>query len=65
MHKDITKKDLIIKIDTTRLFVGLKGQAAINDGEWTEKIKADESLWTLEDSKSGKILHLAIAKHPN
>jgi len=56
-------KDMKVTIDTTKCYVGLKGQAAIIDGEFTEKIKADESLWTVEDGDAGeRVVHLSIQK---
>jgi len=48
--------------------VGLKNQAAIIDADWQERIKADDSIWTLEDSskKDGtRVIHLALFKTPN
>jgi len=59
----IKAKDLKVVIETTKCYVGLKGQPAIIDGEFTEKIKADDSLWTVEDDENGqRVIHLAIQK---
>lgn len=61
--KGIKGKDLKINIETTKCHVSIKGQPAIVEGEFPEKIKADESLWTLEDDETGgKVVHLAIQK---
>jgi len=58
-------KDLSITLGTTKCLVGLKGETPIIDGEWPEKIKADDSMWTLEESKGEKLVHLAISKWTN
>lgn len=56
-------KDLNVTLDTTKCHVGLKGQASIINGEFTEKIKADDSIWTVEDDDGGqKVVHLACQK---
>jgi len=37
-------------------------------GDWPESIRADDSIWTIEDAtkkEDGKILHLTIYKGPN
>jgi hypothetical protein len=68
VHKDIKTKDLSIKLDVHRCYVGLKGQGPIIDAEWPERIKADDSIWTLEDAPKkdgGRVVHLAIFKTPN
>jgi len=69
VHKDVKAKDLVIKLDTQHCFVGLKNQAPIMDADWSERIKADDSVWTLEDNANKKderrIIHLAIYKTPN
>jgi len=58
-------KDLDIKIETSKCFVSIKGQTPILNADWPEKIKADDSIWTLEDGKDGKVIHLAITKWTN
>jgi len=61
----VRAKDLKIDLETTKCYVGLKGQPAIIDGEWPERIKAEDSIWTIEDDeKLGKVVHLAIQKWP-
>lgn len=59
---NIKAKDMAIKLETSKVVVGLKGQAPIVDGEFPEKIKSDESIWTIEDSDQGKVCHLACQK---
>jgi len=62
---NIKTRDLTIKVETVKAYVCIKGQQPIIDGEWPEKIKADDSIWTLEDNKDGKVVHLAIQKWTN
>jgi len=50
------------------VFVGLKGQDPILNADWLERIRADDSLWTLEDASktdNGRYVHLTIIKQPN
>lgn len=63
--KEIKAKELNIKYDAFKVYVGLKGQTPIIDGEWPERIKSDESLWTLEEATGGKFIHLALFKWQN
>jgi len=66
IQQTVKGKDLNVKLETGHCIVGLKGETPIIDGEWPEKIKSDESLWTLEDALGGgKVVHLAIFKMPN
>jgi hypothetical protein len=67
VHKDIKTKDLVIKFDSGHCHVGLKNQAPILNADWPERIKADDSIWTLEDAsnKEGRVIHLAVFKSPN
>lgn len=61
--KDTRAKNMNINIGTTKCLVAIKGQTPIVDGEFTEKIKADDSIWTVEDAEDGgKVVHLAIQK---
>jgi hypothetical protein len=61
--KDTRAKNMDINIGTTKCHVAVKGQAPIISGEFTEKIKADDSIWTVEDGDNGeKVVHLAIQK---
>jgi len=61
--QDTRAKNMNINIGTTKCLVAIKGQTPIIDGEFTEKIKADDSIWTVEDGEDGgKVVHLAIQK---
>lgn len=44
-------KDLDVRIKSKHLYVALKGKPAIIDGELCEKVKADDSFWSVEDNK--------------
>lgn len=67
--KEVKGKDLEVKFDNLKCYVGLKGKPPIIDGEWPEKVHRDESDWTLEDTfiqdYNGKHVHLTIAKWKN
>ncbi|KAI9915374.1 hypothetical protein PsorP6_007812 [Peronosclerospora sorghi] len=54
-------KDLECRIESTRLSVALKsGQTKLLlSGEFPEKIRADESIWSLE---SNYVLHISLEK---
>lgn len=65
VHANTRAKDFDIRLETSKCYVGLKNQPAIVNGDWPEKIKAEDSIWTLEDGKDGKVLHLAITKWKN
>lgn len=62
VHQNTKGKDLDIRLETDKCYVAIKGQEPILNGEWFEKIKADDSIWTLEDGKDGKIIHLSISR---
>lgn len=51
---DITvrPRDIIVKITKKTLFVGLKGQPPIIDGELCDEVKTEESMWVLQDGKT-------------
>ena len=42
---------LDVKITSSKLMIGVKGQEPILDGEMHKKILADETLWTVETEK--------------
>eukprot|EP00903_Cladosiphon_okamuranus_P012255 g11493.t1 len=52
-------RDVVCDITKSRLRVGLKGQPPIIDGEMYNKVKVDDSFWTLED---GKEISIALQK---
>lgn len=59
-------KGKFVKVEFTpsRLLVGLAGKDPIINGELFERIRAEESQWTLEDEKGNKVIHLTISKLP-
>lgn len=57
-----TKKFLDIRIEPQRIYVGIKGQPAILDAEWPERIKAVDSFWTIEEQSGQRVVHLSIQK---
>jgi len=68
VHRDIKTKDLVIKLEPNHCVVGLRNQTAIINADWPERIKADDSIWTLEDAQKtegGRVIHLALFKTPN
>jgi len=50
LDDDVTKKQLKVDIQPKKLFVSVKGKTII-DGEWTEQINADDTVWTIEDNE--------------
>ncbi|CAM9436928.1 unnamed protein product [Ectocarpus sp. 12 AP-2014] len=52
-------RDVVCDITKSRLRVGLKGQPLLVDGEMYNKVKVDDSFWTLED---GKEVSIALQK---
>ncbi|KAF2427507.1 CS-domain-containing protein [Tothia fuscella] len=55
-------KDLDVKLTKTKLYVAIKGQAPIIDGDLPHSILVDESTWTLEPTPSGKDLSIHLDK---
>jgi hypothetical protein len=49
-------KDLEVKISVKRLYIKIKGdKEPLIDGELDEKVKTEESFWSIEDGKFLKI----------
>ena len=48
-----------------KLRVAVKGQEPVIDGEWSKKIKVDDSLWTLEKDGFRRTLQLTLSKFDN
>ena len=48
---NIKSKDLDIQFTTTKLKMGIKGQDYIFNGEWCEKIKTEDTLWTIKNEE--------------
>jgi hypothetical protein len=55
----IKSKDVEVKITSTALRVGLKGTQAVLDGKLHDKVKVDDSTWTLIDNK---VVHVYLEK---
>jgi hypothetical protein len=47
---------LDVKVLANKVRVAIKGQDPLFEGEWNKKIKADETLWTVESEGKNKIL---------
>lgn len=68
LPEDFNKKLLKVDIHTLSLKITYKNEVMI-EGKWKNKINAEDSLWTIEDSQvqefKGKYLHLSIEKWKN
>jgi flagellar biosynthesis GTPase FlhF len=64
VDKGLKGKDFLIKYDTKKLFVAIKGKenTPIIDGEFYSAINADTFVWTLEEVKGGKIVTITFEK---
>lgn len=58
----VKAKDITCDYTATKLKLGLKGQTPILEGEFCEKIKTEDTLWTIETVEGKKILQLTIDK---
>lgn len=47
----VRPRDVTVKIGKKSLYVGVKGQPAIIDGELHSDVKTEESMWVLQDGK--------------
>eukprot|EP01022_Parablepharisma_sp_SALTPOND_P023444 TRINITY_DN495_c0_g1_i1.p7 TRINITY_DN495_c0_g1~~TRINITY_DN495_c0_g1_i1.p7 ORF type:complete len:274 (-),score=68.92 TRINITY_DN495_c0_g1_i1:7644-8465(-) len=68
---NIRAKMLDVVFGQKKIKVGIKGQPPIIDGEFPERIKVricynlsqpDDALWTLEETKDGKVLCITVEK---
>ena len=60
------KKDLKIKLDVTKCFIGtIDSKLVFIDGEWCGKIHPDDSEWYLEESDGLKYIVLELTKWRN
>lgn len=48
----VRPRDCTVKIGKKSLFVGIKGQPAIIDGELHGEVKTEDSMWVLQDGKT-------------
>ena len=62
MVENVNKKMLDIQIMSKKIRIGIKSKPPIIDGEFPEKIKPQDTVWTLEDSKNGKVLVITVEK---
>ena len=66
IEKDIRAKQLDVQLKTTTVRIARKdGSKVYLEGEWFEKIDAEESFWTLESGPNNKQLVMNITKIPN
>lgn len=63
--ESIRAKNLNVQITPTKCQVQIKGGETLVDGEWYEQINADDTIWTLEPTKEGKVFKIAIQKWGN
>eukprot|EP01017_Pseudomicrothorax_dubius_P019501 TRINITY_DN2144_c0_g2_i1.p1 TRINITY_DN2144_c0_g2~~TRINITY_DN2144_c0_g2_i1.p1 ORF type:complete len:350 (-),score=145.72 TRINITY_DN2144_c0_g2_i1:149-1117(-) len=62
--ENIKAKMLKVEVTPSRLHVAVIGQPPIIDGELFEKVKSDETQWTLESDSKGRYIRLNISKLP-
>ncbi|XP_023247876.1 nuclear migration protein nudC-like, partial [Copidosoma floridanum] len=55
----VRPRDVQVSITKKHLTCGIKGQAAIIDGEFPHEVKLEESTWVIED---GKVLLINLEK---
>eukprot|EP00904_Undaria_pinnatifida_P000969 jgi/Undpi1/10873/HiC_scaffold_3.g01399.m1 len=55
----LKSRDVVCDITKSRLRVGVRGQPLLVDGEMYNRVKVDDSFWTLED---GKEINIALQK---
>lgn len=66
IDKGVRAKQLDVQIKTHSVRIARKdGSKVYLEGEWFEKIDAEESFWTMETTSDGKILVMNITKNPN
>lgn len=58
----LTAKMINCKIGKTHLLVGIKGEPPIIDGDLSEPVKASDSMWVIEDSKTGRDIVISLVK---
>ena len=59
LPNETTAKQVLVETGPTKVKVQIKGQSPIIDGKFPNKIKNDETIWTIETTKQGqKLLQL-------
>lgn len=51
LNTTLRPRDIIVKINKKSLYVGIKNQPAIIDGELHSEVKTEDSMWVLQDGK--------------
>lgn len=66
IEKDVKARQLDVQIKTNTVRIARKdGSKVYLEGEWFEKIDAEESFWTMETTADSKNLVMSITKNPN
>jgi len=58
-------KDIVFKYDAKNLFIGIKDQEPIINGEMFALIKPDTLVWALDEVKDGKLITVSFEKFNN
>ncbi|CAM9247338.1 unnamed protein product [Choristocarpus tenellus] len=58
----IKSRDIVCDITKSKLRVGVRGKEMLIDGDMYNKVKVDDSFWTLEDGNEGKEISIALQK---
>ena len=59
---NIKGRDIIFKHTAKDLLIQIKGKEPIINGEFYQPIKADSLIWTIDESKEGKIISITLEK---
>jgi hypothetical protein len=62
VDSSVRGKQLTVKAEAKKLFVGAVGQPPLIDGELHALIKPDTLVWSLEEVKNGKIINITFEK---
>lgn len=60
--KETCAKDMDIKIDAKKIYVAIKGQQPIIDGELFAAIDSESMIWTIDEGKNGKMCTITFEK---
>jgi len=58
-------KDIVFKYDAKNLFIGIKDQEPIINGEMFGLIKPDSLVWAVDEVKGGKVVTVSFEKFNN